>query len=104
MLFIYRNEIRYWDEGKSCRHFCPRPKAHVNLILGHQTSCLRGGGVHPDYFVKLDFEIAVDQQTRLGPVTKLLRGFRTPSEIRTGATFQLQAINLTTKPSSPDQL
>ena len=22
-----------------------------------------GGGVHPDYFVKLDFEIAVDQQT-----------------------------------------
>ena len=25
---------------------------------------LRGGGVHPDNFVKLDFEIAVDQQTR----------------------------------------
>ena len=25
---------------------------------------LKGGGVHPDYFVKLDFEIAVDQQTR----------------------------------------
>ena len=23
-----------------------------------------GGGVHPDHFVKLDFEIAVDQQTR----------------------------------------
>ena len=23
-----------------------------------------GGGFHPDYFVKLDFEIAVDQQTR----------------------------------------
>ena len=23
-----------------------------------------GGGVHPDYFVKLDFEIAVDQQTK----------------------------------------
>ena len=23
-----------------------------------------GGGVRPDYFVKLDFEIAVDQQTR----------------------------------------
>ena len=23
-----------------------------------------GGGVHPDYFVKLDFEIGVDQQTR----------------------------------------
>ena len=23
-----------------------------------------GGGVHPDYFVNLDFEIAVDQQTR----------------------------------------
>ena len=36
--------------------------------VGHpQKSCLtpplRGGGVHPDYFVKLDFEIAVDQQT-----------------------------------------
>ena len=23
-----------------------------------------GGGVHPDFFVKLDFKIAVDQQTR----------------------------------------
>ena len=23
-----------------------------------------GGGVRPDYFVKLDFEISVDQQTR----------------------------------------
>ena len=23
-----------------------------------------GGGVHPDFFVKLDFEIAVDQQTK----------------------------------------
>ena len=39
-----------------------------------------GGGVHPDYFVKLDFEIAVDQQTR--PVTELLRGFRTPGDHR----------------------
>ena len=25
---------------------------------------INGGGVHHDYFVKLDFEIAVDQQTR----------------------------------------
>ena len=25
---------------------------------------VKGGGVHPDFFVKLDFEIAVDQQTR----------------------------------------
>ena len=37
--------------------------------VGHpQKSCLTpplgGGGVHTDYFVKLDFEIAVDQQTR----------------------------------------
>ena len=38
--------------------------------IGHpQKSCLTpplrgGGGVHPDSFVKLDFEIAVDQQTR----------------------------------------
>ena len=29
----------------------------------HGPLALRGG-VHPDYFVKLDFEIAVDQQTR----------------------------------------
>ena len=29
-----------------------------------QSSLRGGGGVHPDYFVKLDFEIAVDQQTR----------------------------------------
>ena len=29
------------------------------------TDAFKGGrGVHPDYFVKLDFEIAVDQQTR----------------------------------------
>ena len=26
--------------------------------------CPLRGGVHPDYFVKLDFEIAVDQQSR----------------------------------------
>ena len=33
--------------------------------VGHpQKSCLTPGGVHPDNFVKLDFEIAVDQQTR----------------------------------------
>ena len=25
---------------------------------------LRGGGVHPDFFVKLDLEIAIDQQTK----------------------------------------
>ena len=29
----------------------------------------RGRGVHPDYFVKLDFEIAVDQQTRARDLT-----------------------------------
>ena len=27
---------------------------------------IKGGEVHPDYFVKLDFEIAVDQQTGTG--------------------------------------
>ena len=32
------------------------------MLLYHDLR--RGGGVHPDYFVKLDFEIAVDQQTR----------------------------------------
>ena len=31
------------------------PKARIVFLRG---------GVHPDYFVKLDFEIAVDQQTR----------------------------------------
>ena len=30
-----------------------------NGVLEYQ-----GVGVHPDYFVKLDFEIAVDQQTK----------------------------------------
>ena len=39
-----------------------------------------GGGVHPDYFVKLDFEIAVDQQTRARDRT--LRGFRSPGDNR----------------------
>ena len=33
-----------------------------------------GGGVHPVFFVKLDFEIAVVQQTN----AELFRGFRTP--------------------------
>ena len=33
------------------------------MIASGLVSPLRGG-VHPDYFVKLDFEIAVDQQTR----------------------------------------
>ena len=32
--------------------------------LKHLRYLRGGGGVHPDYFVKLDFEIAVDQQTR----------------------------------------
>ena len=27
-------------------------------------SYIKGGGGHPDYFVKHDFEIAVDKQTR----------------------------------------
>ena len=35
-----------------------------------------GGGFTLIFFVKLDFEIAVDQQTRA--VTKLVRGFQTP--------------------------
>ena len=34
-------------------------KIHITLF-----TCIFKGGVHPDYFVKLDFEIAVDQQTR----------------------------------------
>ena len=30
---------------------------------------VKGGGVHPDFFVKLGFEIAVDQQTKTGDQT-----------------------------------
>ena len=37
-------------------HFCD--------YLATESTVKGGGGVHPDYFVKLDFEIAVDQQTR----------------------------------------
>ena len=38
----------------------------VETITNHTPyiSFRGGGGVHPDYFVQLDFEIAVDQQTR----------------------------------------
>ena len=36
----------------------------VTLLYNTILKLLGGGGVHPDYFVKLDFEIAVDQQTR----------------------------------------
>ena len=39
-----------------------------------------GGGVHHDFFVKLGFEIAVDQQTRT--VTEYLRGSRTATAKR----------------------
>ena len=35
-----------------------------DMIANELLKSLKGGGVHPDYFVKLDFEIAVDQQTR----------------------------------------
>ena len=35
-----------------------------SLFLPMHNQIKGGGGVHPDYFVKLDFEIAVDQQTR----------------------------------------
>ena len=34
----------------------------MDMLRGYASS-LKGGGGHPDYFVKLDFEIAVDQQT-----------------------------------------
>ena len=40
---------------------------NFNIYLKHQVErnlVFKGGGVHPDYFVKLDFEIAVEQQTR----------------------------------------
>ena len=36
----------------------------VRFLRKSETKVKGGGGVHPDYFVKLDFEIAVDQQTR----------------------------------------
>ena len=38
-----------------------------------------GGGFHPDFFVKLDFEIAVVQQTRAHNRTFEGVRFRTPS-------------------------
>ena len=41
-----------------------------------------GGGGNGYFFVKLDFEIAVDQQTKTRPVTELLRGSRTPTAKR----------------------
>ena len=50
------------DSSAECVCFRLFPFFHhkyLNLIIGQ----LRGGGVHPDYSVKLDFEIAVDQQT-----------------------------------------
>ena len=34
------------------------------VVIKRDSHLKGGGGVHPDYFVKLDFEIAVDQQTR----------------------------------------
>ena len=38
-----------------------RPSARDDMV-----SCIQllKGGIHPDYFVEIDFEIAVDQQTR----------------------------------------
>ena len=41
---------------------------------------VKGGEVHPDFFVKLDFEIAVDQQTRAHDQT--FEGFQTPGAHR----------------------
>ena len=43
-----------------------------SFFLLQITAFKGGGGSSPWFFVKLDFEIAVDQQTRV------LRGFRTP--------------------------
>ena len=45
---------------------------HSLCISQDYTSYLKGGGgggVHPDFFVKLGFEIAVDQQTKTGDQT-----------------------------------
>ena len=60
------------------------------LILNNENAkALRGGGVHPDLFVKLDFEIAVDHQTRARYRTfELLRGsgLRVPNGARGTAT------------------
>ena len=43
---------------------CDLKKRSARLKQNMTYEQLRGGGgVHPDYFVKLDFEIAVDQQT-----------------------------------------
>ena len=37
---------------------------HKSQSVSHPFYLKGGGGVHPDFFVKLDFEITVDQQTR----------------------------------------
>ena len=57
------------DFSQNCHFFLARVRYTISsdiFIAKFRNSdllCLKRG-VHPDYFVKLDFEIAVDQQTR----------------------------------------
>ena len=51
------------------RQLSPQQLIHVNLHWDHLSHFRGGGGgggkgVHPDFFVKLEFEITVDQQTK----------------------------------------
>ena len=45
------------------------PPPPLELSFFPDLYCLRGRVVHPDFFVKLDFEIAVDQQIRANDQT-----------------------------------
>ena len=52
---------------KQLFNLCPRNQKF--LLMTPKIKGGGGGGVHPDFFVKLGFEIAVDQQTRTGDQT-----------------------------------
>ena len=52
---INRNNINLTNKIMQLENVRPLPSEKFRV---------KGGGVHHDYFVKLDFEIAVDQQTR----------------------------------------
>ena len=68
--FLHRVNTRAGDPHEyttkliNCSRVLEQYKIPYHTIQYISLTLLRGGGVHPDYFVKLDFEIAVDQQTK----------------------------------------